>query len=354
MFKDKINYKLVNLVLLSIMILILYETGPLWIGIVTKVWSIIFPFLLAFILAYAFYPFLQFMTNKKIPKGLAVFIIVAIILGIVALLIALIFPLLFSQLSSLFNGILAFVKELTTGYDLNLGPLQETLTSSFNDIISNLSKYVSDGAVSAINSSLGVLSIAVIAFASAIYLLIDMGTIRNEVKLFLKRRSKKTFDYVKTIDIEMRNYLSGFVKIIGITLVEYTLAFLIIGHPNALLLGFLAALATLIPYFGGIITNIIAAITAFVISPGLFIRTIICFFILSTLDGYVINPFVYGKTNEVHPLVVIFSVFVGGALFGILGIIISLPVAIIVIATWKYYKKDIDEKLDDMKDKSKA
>lgn len=354
MFKDKINYKLVNLVLLSIIILILYETGPLWIGIVTKVWSIIFPFLLAFILAYAFYPFLQFMTNKKIPKGLAVFIIVAIILGIVALLIALIFPLLFSQLSSLFNGILAFVKELTTGYDLNLGPLQETLTSSFNDIISSLSKYVSDGAVSAINSSLGVLSIAVIAFASAIYLLIDMGTIRNEVKLFLKRRSKKTFDYVKTIDIEMRNYLSGFVKIIGITLVEYTLAFLIIGHPNALLLGFLAALATLIPYFGGIITNIIAAITAFVISPGLFIRTIICFFILSTLDGYVINPFVYGKTNEVHPLVVIFSVFAGGALFGILGIVISLPVAIIVIATWKYYKKDIDEKLDDMKDKSKA
>lgn len=354
MFKDKINYKLVNLVLLSIIILILYETGPLWIGIVSKVWSIIFPFLLAFILAYAFYPFLQFMTNKKIPKGIAVFIIVAIILGIVALLIALIFPLLFSQLSSLFNGILAFVKELTTGYDLNLGPLQETLTSSFNDIISSLSKYVSDGAVSAINSSLGVLSIAVIAFASAIYLLIDMETIRNEVKLFLKRRSKKTFDYVKTIDIEMRNYLSGFVKIIGITLVEYTLAFLIIGHPNALLLGFLAALATLIPYFGGIITNIIAAITAFVISPGLFIRTIICFFILSTLDGYVINPFVYGKTNEVHPLVVIFSVFAGGALFGILGIVISLPVAIIVIATWKYYKKDIDEKLDDMKDKSKA
>ncbi len=354
MFKDKINYKLVNLVLLSIIILILYETGPLWIGIVSKVWSIIFPFLLSFILAYAFYPFLQFMTNKKIPKGLAVFIIVAIILGIVALLIALIFPLLFSQLSSLFNGILAFVKELTTGYDLNLGPLQETLTSSFNDIISSLSKYVSDGAVSAINSSLGVLSIAVIAFASAIYLLIDMETIRNEVKLFLKRRSKKTFDYVKTIDIEMRNYLSGFVKIIGITLVEYTLAFLIIGHPNALLLGFLAALATLIPYFGGIITNIIAAITAFVISPGLFIRTIICFFILSTLDGYVINPFVYGKTNEVHPLVVIFSVFAGGALFGILGIVISLPLAIIVIATWKYYKKDIDEKLDDMKDKSKA
>jgi len=354
MFKDKINYKLVNLALISVIILVLYRTGPLWLGIVGKILSIIFPFFIAFVLAYALYPFLQFMIKKKIPKTVAIFIIVGIILGFVVLLIALIFPLLFSQLSSLFNGILTFVKELMTNYDLELGPLQETLTNTFNEIISGLGKYVSDGAVSAINSSLSILSILLIAFASSIYLLVDMDKIRKEIKLFLRRKNKRAFNYVKILDTEMRNYLSGFIKIVGITLIEYTLAFLIIGHPNAILLGFLAAIATLIPYFGGIITNIIAAITAFVISPGLFIRTIICFFILSAIDGYVINPFVYGKTNEVHPLVVIFSVFAGGILFGVLGIIISLPLAIITIATWKFYKKDIDEKLDDIKDKNKA
>ncbi len=354
MFKDKINYKLVNLALISVIVLVLYRTGPLWLGIVGKILSIIFPFFIAFVLAYALYPFLQFMIKKKIPKTVAIFIIVGIILGLVVLLIALIFPLLFSQLSSLFNGILTFVKELMTNYDLELGPLQETLTNTFNEIISGLGKYVSDGAVSAINSSLSILSILLIAFASSIYLLVDMDKIRKEIKLFLRRKNKRAFNYVKILDTEMRNYLSGFIKIVGITLIEYTLAFLIIGHPNAILLGFLAAIATLIPYFGGIITNIIAAITAFVISPGLFIRTIICFFILSAIDGYVINPFVYGKTNEVHPLVVIFSVFAGGILFGVLGIIISLPLAIITIATWKFYKKDIDEKLDDIKDKNKA
>lgn len=354
MFKDKINYKLVNLALISVIVLVLYRTGPLWLGIVGKILSIIFPFFIAFVLAYALYPFLQFMIKKKIPKTVAIFIIVGIILGLVVLLIALIFPLLFSQLSSLFNGILTFVKELMTNYDLELGPLQETLTNTFNEIISGLGKYVSDGAVSAINSSLSILSILLIAFASSIYLLVDMDKIRKEIKLFLRRKNKRAFNYVKILDTEMRNYLSGFIKIVGITLIEYTLAFLIIGHPNAILLGFLAAIATLIPYFGGIITNIIAAITAFVISPGLFIRTIICFFILSAIDGYVINPFVYGKTNEVHPLVVIFSVFAGGILFGVLGIVISLPLAIITIATWKFYKKDIDEKLDDIKDKNKA
>ena len=107
------------------------------------------------------------------------------------------------------------------------------------------------------------------------------------------------------------------------------------------MLGTLAALGNLIPYFGGIITNVIAAVTAFVISPALFIKTCIVFLVFSAVDGYIINPFVYGNSNQVHPLVVIISVFAGGALFGVLGIVISLPVAIIAIATFKYFKKDI-------------
>ena len=351
MFKDKLNFRLLNIAICAILFLILYHTGPLWIGIVEKIWEIIFPFFLAFIVAYALYPFLQFMIKKKVPKGLAVSIILMIILSIIGVLIALIFPLLFNQLSSLLNGILTFVKELTIDYDLNLGPLQNTLTTSFNDIMSGVGKYVSDGAVSVINSSMNVISISVIAIAAAIYLLVDMDKIRKEFKLFLLNKNQRLFNYFKILDTEMKNYLTGFIKVVGITLIEYTLAFFIIGHPNALLLGFLAALASLIPYFGGMITNAIAAITAFVISPGLFIRTIVCFFILSAIDGYVINPYVYGKTNEVPPLVVIFSVFAGGALFGILGIIISLPLAIIVIATYKFYRGDINEKLVDIKSK---
>ena len=45
--------------------------------------------------------------------------------------------------------------------------------------------------------------------------------------------------------------------IIIITLIEYTLVYTIIGHPNAILLGFLAAIANLVPYFGGIIVNMV-------------------------------------------------------------------------------------------------
>ena len=76
-------------------------------------------------------------------------------------------------------------------------------------------------------------------------------------------------------------------------------------------------------------------------SPDLFLKTCIIFVIFSAVDGYVINPWVYGKTNKIHPLVVIVSVFAGGILFGITGIILSLPVAIVIIATYKFFKDDI-------------
>ena len=180
-----------------------------------------------------------------------------------------------------------------------------------------------------------------------------MDNIRIWIKKKLKRKSKKMYQYIRTLDQEMKNYLSGFIKIIFISFFEYSLAFLIIRHPNALLLGTLAAVANLIPYFGGIITNIIAAVTAFVINPLLFIKTLVVFFILSAIDGYLINPLVYGKTNKVHPIVVILSVFAGGILFGTIGIVISLPLAIIIIATYKFFEEDISEKIEDIKESKK-
>ena len=139
-------------------------------------------------------------------------------------------------------------------------------------------------------------------------------------------------------------------SIIFITIIEYTITFAIIDHPNAILLGFLAALGNLIPYFGGLITNIIASITAFVISPSLFIRTLVAFLVLSVVDSYIINPYVYGRTNELHPIMVIFSVFAGGILFGLIGIMISLPVTILIITTINYYKKDMKNKFNELRE----
>lgn len=351
--KNKINFKLVNIALLTLIVFLIYRTGNLWLGVTNKLLQILLPFIVAFAIAYALYPFLKYLEEKKLPKGLAIFLIVSILLGFIAFTIFLIVPLLFNQTINLFNSTITFVKEISTQYDFNLGPLQDALTNSLNDIVMNAGKYVSNGAISLINVSLEVITKIFLCFTAAVYFLIDMEEIRKDTKNALKEKSLKTYKYVRTIDREMKNYLTGFVEIMFISLFEYTIAYTIIGHPNAILLGFLAVISQLIPYFGGMITNVIAAITAFVVSPALFIRTVITFCILSVIDGNVIGPLVYGKTNKVKPVVVIMSITAGGILFGIMGIIISFPIAIILIATYKYYKEDIVDKIEDMKENKK-
>lgn len=339
----KVNYKLVNLALIVITIFFLYKTGNLWMGVIDKMMSILIPFLFAFALAYALHPFLNYMQKKKIPKGLGVLIIVLILLILIVGLIYVISTVFVGQLSSLFNSILSFVRQLSDYKisDINFSGLESSLNDIFKNILSGVGNYVSNGTIHFVNSSLSIISNVFIGAAAFVYLLIDMDKIRAAIRDFLKKRNKKTFNYVKALDTQMKKYLNGLVTVMIISVFEYGIVYSIIGHPDALLLGFLAGISNFIPYFGGMINNCIAAITAFVISPSLFVKTLIVFTVLSLVDSYVINANVYGKTNSIHPLLVIFSVFAGSALFGVMGIVISFPLAIFVVTTYKFYKEDI-------------
>ena len=343
MIKNKLEYQLVNMTLIIFSIYLIYQTKDFWVGTLSLIFKITLPFFIAFVLAYAMFPFVKKLMNRGVPKGVSIFAVILSILVIGIAMISLITPLLIDQTTSLFNGIVSFLKELSLNYNVNFKDVQNTLSSSFNSILENLGSYISNGAINVISVSVDYISKFFIVFAAFIYFLIDMDKIREVIKEFLKSRSLKMYEYIATLDNEMEMYLSGFMKIVIISFFEYSIIYTIIGHPNAVLLGGLASFGNLIPYFGGIITNIIAAVTAFVISPDLFIKTCIVFIIFSSVDGYLINPMVYGKTNKVHPLVVITSVFAGGILFGILGIIISLPLSILLIATIKFFKDDIIE-----------
>ena len=342
--KDKINFKLVNLTLVVLMIFFLYKTGHLWMGITDKIVDIIIPFLFAFALAYALHPTLQWMQKKRIPKALGVTIIVVGLLAIITGLIYVVSTVLVGQMASLFSNILDFINKLSEmdfGSEFNLSGLETNLNDIFKNIMGSVGNYVSNGTIHLVNTSLALFTKVCIGAAAFVYILIDMDKIRREVRNFFSKRKQKTFDFVASLDKQMKKYLSGLVTVMIISVFEYGFVYSLIGHPDALLLGLLAGFANLIPYFGGIMNNCVAAITAFVISPSLFIKTLIVFTVLSMVDSYVINANVYGKTNSIHPLMVIFSVFAGSAVFGIMGIVISFPLAILMVTTYKFYKDDI-------------
>ena len=346
----KIDYKIVNLAILALIVYLMYHTGNLWIGIFNKFVSIVKPFLIGFAIAYSVYPLTLKLRKKGIPKSLSVFIVIVTLLFLFIFMGYIISTTCVSQMSALFNSVSEFISELST-FDLkiNISSLQEMINENFKNILDGLTKYVSDGAINLVSSSIDFIGVFLIAVASFIYFLIDMDKIRSTSKEFIKKKNEKTYEFIKLLDSEMRNYLAGLIQVMIISVFEYGIAYLIIGHPNAIVLGLMAGIGTLIPYFGGIATNIVAAITAFIVSPALFVRTVITFFLLSSLDSYIINPHVYGRTNSIPPLATIFALFAGGILFGILGVFISFPMTIFIISLFKFYKDDISSGIEKIK-----
>ncbi len=350
MIKKDLDYKLVNLTLLTVVLFLIYKMGNLWLGIISKIMVVLTPFIIAFVLAYALHPILKKL-EKKLPKVVSILIIVIGLFGVLSFVGITVVPTLFEQLTNLFSNIITFVKEMSIKHNLDVSPLQDNLTSVFNDIVITIGKYVSDGALNIINLSLSVLSTFVISISVAIYFLIDMSKIRINFKKFLLSKNKRHFEYISMLDNEMKKYLGGFAKMMVINTIVYFTVYSIVGHPNALLIGVLAGIANIIPFFGAISVNLLAFLTASVNLPfpGLLIKTSIAIVGISVVDAYFTNPFIFSKSNRLHPVVIILAAFAGAYLFGIIGIAISIPFSIIIITTYKFYKKDIHTKISDIK-----
>ena len=346
MFKNKDNSFLVKIVLVLLIIYLLYILGSLWGGVYDKIVAIIYPFAIGFILAYAFHPFLKFMQKKGIHKTISIIIICLIIVSFTAFILINIVPVFTTQLQEILKGIVKFVKELGTKFNFDASGFEKSVMDGFNSFM----KQLPSKSVDIIGYSFGIVSNMIIAFVTFIYMLIYMDKIREKTNKFLLTRKRKTYLLIRDIDYNMNNYFKGLLANIIIMFVEYTLVYWLIGHPNFLLLGLIAALTPLLPYFGGIIMNIIAIITAAVISPTLLILTIIVGIVCPQIDGYIIYPRVYGKTNNVPTLLTIFAVFTGGILAGTIGIIIALPLTIVLLTIYRNYDHEISKHLDKLKD----
>jgi len=349
--KDKINFKLLNILLIMAIVCLLYSIRGLWIGIVVNIFKIIAPFILAFAIAYVIYPLVKKLIDAGSPKWLAILAVCILGIGSILIIILLTVPLLYEQFLLFISNISVFLSDLSVKYEINFGGLQSSLTEFSTNIISNLGSVISDGAISALTASFGVFSTAIVVICAAIYFLIDMDKVRTWVKNYFNRKNKRTTAYLAKLDEELTKYIGGMGLNIIIQMIEYTLAFFIIGHPNYLILGLLSGISAIIPWFGGFLVAVISLLVSSVIGPGqkLFLLTVVICIICPILDGNVIGPKVYGKTNSLHPLLVIFAVSAGGVIAGFWGIVLSLPVAIAIRTTYNFYNKDIHKKVKTIK-----
>lgn len=351
MYNTKVNFRLLNILITVAIVCLVYSIKDLWLGIVIKIIDVCFPFIVAFALAYAVHPIVKKLQELGLPKWLAIGMVCFLGFGFLSTIIILIVPMLYDQTLLFLSNISVFIADISSKYEINLGVLQTSITEISSNIMKSIGSYISNGAVSVVNASISVVTNLIIIIFSAVYFLIDMEKTRGFIKNKLGSKRNKRYNYVKTLDIELSNYCVGLGQNIIVQLFEYTLVFFLIGHPNYLVLGILAAFTTIIPYFGAFIVDVLALLIASVISTKLFILTLIVVLVCPQIDGYIIGPKIYGKTNQLHPLVSIFAVFTGGILGGFWGIVLSLPIAIIIISTFRFFWPDINIKIEEIKNK---
>ena len=103
------------------------------------------------------------------------------------------------------------------------------------------------------------------------------------------------------------------------------------NHPHFMILGFLLGICNYIPYIGSIVATVIAvAVVWFTQGFTMAVIATIVIFILQQIGAYIIHPMLMGKSFKFSPLLVLISVVAGGAVFGVFGMIIAIPVAVIV------------------------
>ena len=99
----------------------------------------------------------------------------------------------------------------------------------------------------------------------------------------------------------------------------------------AVLLGFMVGLFNIIPYFGAIVGVMIAIVITLItggISQAIWMGVLVT--VLQQIDANIINPKIVGNSLEISPLLIIFSVTVGGAYFGVLGMFLAVPIAAVL------------------------
>lgn len=324
-------------------------SGLLWF------WGVMLPFFYGFLLAYILnipcgaleklYGRVRsgFIARKK--RGLSIISVYLLLILFVFFVLNLIIP-------QIYNSITFFIENFDNYYNSLLGLigridayLETDLTGALADqlrldnILSFLQGFPQDGGGffnDILWGTLANVGTAVfrmfLALVTSLYILLGKNSIQGYFKRALtailpQRVSSATFKYTAALNQNFRQYIytqtiDGL--IIG-TLATLALTFM--GSPYALVLGIMIGLFNYVPYFGSIVATIIAVLIVALtqgLTMGLVATAILI--VLQQLDANVIQPKLMSGSFSLSPLLIIISITLGGAISGIFGMIVAIPI----------------------------
>lgn len=309
--------------------------------------SVLTPLFLAFAIAYVLDPVIDRFEAWKIPRPAGIAIVLLGLLGLVAAFVALVLPVVASDVATVASELPSKIAALmasadpwltahgvkvphtTTEWMERLGANANAVASSMLAPAGGILSAVVSGGFSLAGSVVAALVVPVLA----VYLLNDFDRITAAIRGHLPRRYRRVItEYAKEIDAALSHFLRGQLTVMGIMAVLYGTAYAVLGVRLALPIGLISGTLSFIPYLGsafalssGLLMSLLSGF-----NPGQLAGVVIAYAIVQTLEGFVIAPRVMGKTVGLPEMWVLIALFVGGEIFGFLGVLLAVPTAAVI------------------------
>ncbi|MBF1157096.1 MAG: AI-2E family transporter [[Eubacterium] sulci] len=342
--------------------------------------TIVSPFIYGFVMAYLLSPIYnatvrglykllgKYVKNKQrlfsFCKLVASVVAVVCLIGAVAGLIALIVPQVIesltgilkslpqrlTQLSALFNDITSKMdnkrlamkmSEIYAQVQTNLIELAQTkLLPGMGTLVGQVSTQVLLTLKTMMNVMIGVMA--------CVYMLNSKERFQGQFKKVIlatlpKEKAEAVFDFAKFTNRTFGGFING--KIIDSIIIGIICFILmeIFGFPYPILISAIIGITNVIPFFGPFIGAIPAAIIILLVSPIHALYFLILIFVLQQVDGNIIGPAILGNTTGIASFWVLFSIVIGGGLFGFIGMVLGVPVFAII---YYYFSRSINKRLE--------
>ncbi len=196
---------------------------------------------------------------------------------------------------------------------------------------------------SAVSSAIGAISSIILILFIGIFVAIEPKLYDRGIAWMLPIERRKSFyEIAEHVGFVLRRLMAG--RILGMVVegVGTWLMLLAGGVPMAALLGILTGLLAFIPNIGAIVSGVLIVLAGFSVSTNAGLWAIAVYFIVQTVDGYLIVPYVAKKTVDLAPALVLGAQLLFGALFGLMGLMLADPM-VAMIKTALEQKSDDDE-----------
>ena len=379
MKKNLLSMKNILLAIAFTVFLIFFFINLSWFwDVLTTILGILTPFFIGFLIAYILnFPY-KFLYTKafgkmgtkhksllKLKKPLALIITYAGTIAIIVALIMVLIPQIINNLSKLVNDFPNYYKSVeSTIKDLSKQISNMNLPFLHNTSQDDIFKGVTDfftGSQDLTKSLLNWIQSFVSSFATGVYNFL-MGfmisvyflVFKEQLCLQVKKLAvafipikylPKVYEIVDITDTKCGRFLVGDIIDAAVVGVMFFITLSIFQFPYASLIAVICGVTNIIPFFGPFIGGIPSAFILLLIDPWLAFWFIIIMIILQQIDGNILKPNILGNQVGISSFWVLFSVIVGGALFGIIGFVLGTPIyAVIYTLIAKKARNKIEDK----------